>query len=178
MLVIFYVADLNCFWCVHCGVFFSNVFSLCCLNVSSLMSLLELSETLIVLLCLVLWFFPVRMCERMMEVLYFGTIRMNILMLDLDTRNVEQTTDVRMYKWRLYFTRDSGYIAAHVGSWKLNDYIGKYTAFYTNAWIEENLWDNSQMYNWHNEMNRITWVRKCHMSELMCEVSFHCLPHI
>ena len=38
------------------------------------------------------------MCERMMEVLYFGTIRMNILMLDLDTRNVEQTTDVRMYK--------------------------------------------------------------------------------
>ena len=29
------------------------------------------------------------------KVLYFGSIRMNILMLD--TRNVEQTKDVRMY---------------------------------------------------------------------------------
>ena len=29
------------------------------------------------------------------QVLYFGSIRMNILMLD--TRNVEQTKDVRMY---------------------------------------------------------------------------------
>ena len=32
-------------------------------------------------------------CQK--ELLYFGSIRMNILMLD--TRNVEQTKDVRMY---------------------------------------------------------------------------------
>ena len=32
---------------------------------------------------------------RILKVLYFGSIRMNTLMLD--TRNVEQTKDVRMY---------------------------------------------------------------------------------
>ena len=50
---------------------------------------------------------------------------MNILMLD--TRNVEQTKDVRMYTWRIYSSRP-GYIAAQ--SWRSEDAwknVGLYT---------------------------------------------------
>ena len=46
----------------------------------------------------------------------------------LDTRNVEQTKDVRMYTWRIYSSRP-GYIAAQ--SW--TEYHWKYTGLYTLA---------------------------------------------
>ena len=48
---------------------------------------------------------------------------MNILMLD--TRNVEQTKDVRMYTRRIYSSRP-GYIAAQVegeDAWKIHWYL-------------------------------------------------------
>ena len=41
--------------------------------------------------------------ELTLLLLNIGSIRMNILMLD--TRNVEQTKDVRMYIWRIYSSR-------------------------------------------------------------------------
>ena len=85
--------------------------------------------------------------------LHFGStspvIRMYILMLD--TRNVEQTKDVRMYTWRIYSSRCS-HIAVQSGT----ELHWKCCSLYTIATIEEKGWDCSQMYNWHCRLNRIT----------------------
>ena len=56
---------------------------------------------------------------------------MYILMLD--TRNVEQMKDVRMYTCRIYSSRDLDTLLYKV---ELNN-IGKYTGFYAIATMEE-----------------------------------------
>ena len=55
----------------------------------------------------------------------------------LGTRNVEQTKDVLMYTCRIYSSRDLDTLLHKVELEDLNDYIGKYTGFYTIATIEE-----------------------------------------
>ena len=54
---------------------------------------------------------------------------MNILMLD--TRNVEQTKDVRMYTWRIYSSRYLDTLLHKVEG--MNDHIGKNAFLYTLA---------------------------------------------
>ena len=58
-------------------------------------------------------------------------IRMNILMLD--TRNVEQTKNVRMYTCRIYSSRDLDTLLHKVEDEILNGWIGKNAILYTLA---------------------------------------------
>ena len=64
-----------------------------------------------------------------------GSIRMNILMLD--TRNVEQTKDVRMYTWRIYSSR---YLDTLLHKVELK-YIGKMQVYIHSQSKEWEMWE-------------------------------------
>ena len=70
----------------------------------------------------------------------------------------------RMYIRRIVFLYRSVYIAVQVEC-ELNDYIGKYTGFYTLVTKDWNVFSQlTKKLQWHE---KLSW-------ELMCEVSFHC----
>ena len=73
-------------------------------------------------------------------------------MLNIGYVSNETNTDVCMYTWRIYSSRDLDTLLYKVEV-KMH---GICSSLYTNATIEEKGWDCSQMYNWHLGVNRIT----------------------
>ena len=85
----------------------------------------------------------------------------------------ETNTDVRMYIWRIYSSRDLDTLL-HKVEVVLN------TLGNTLGYIQSQQWKRNVRIalgwqltgeNWENYND----MRNCHLSELMCEVSFHCL---
>ena len=101
--------------------------------------------------------------------LNIGSIRMYILML----KHVLNETNmyVCMYIWRIYSSRDLDTLLYKVDWIALEKYWFIYTCNKGLRNVRIALRSQLTEENWENYND----MRNCHLSELMCEVSFHCL---